>query len=99
MTDLLSTQAVLCLTSLIAGVINSLAGGGTLLTFPALSNFVTKLVANTTNTAALVPGSLAGAWGYRRELKVSRKWVLLLLGPILAGGVAGALFLALFPAE
>jgi hypothetical protein len=49
------------------------------------------VVANATSTAALVPGSLAGAWGYRREMKRARRWLYLLVGPSLAGGVIGAL--------
>jgi uncharacterized membrane protein YfcA len=40
---------------------------------------------------ALVPGSLAGAWGFRREMKPARRWLYLLAGPSLAGGVVGAL--------
>jgi uncharacterized membrane protein YfcA len=49
------------------------------------------VVANATSTVALVPGSLAGAWGYRREMKQARRWLLLLAGPSLVGGVIGAL--------
>jgi uncharacterized membrane protein YfcA len=88
-------QLLLAVVSVVAGVINSLAGGGTLLTFPALGFFgkVESLVANTTNTVALVPGSLAGTWGYRREFRDSLRWVALLIGPSLAGGVVGALLL------
>jgi uncharacterized membrane protein YfcA len=91
----LQKQLLLALTAVVAGVINSLAGGGTLLTFPALAHFgmVKDLVANTTNTVAIVPGSLAGTWGYRREFRASLRWVGLLIGPSLAGGVVGALLL------
>jgi hypothetical protein len=88
-------QSLLFLTAVVAGVINSLAGGGTLLTFPALAHvgMMDDLIANTTNTVALVPGSMAGTWGYRREFSVSLRWVALLAGPSLAGGVIGALLL------
>jgi uncharacterized membrane protein YfcA len=91
----IETHLLLGLTAVVAGVINSLAGGGTLLTFPALALFgkVEALVANTTNTVALVPGSMAGTWGYRREFRTSLRWVALLVGPSLAGGVVGALLL------
>ena len=51
------------------------------------------VVANATSTVALVPGSLAGAWGYRRELRGSRRWLLLLFAPSLLGGLVGALLL------
>ena len=88
----------LCLAALAAGAVNSIAGGGTLLTFPALLAGLSPLgaanaavVANATSTVALVPGSLAGAWGYRREMQRARRWLYLLVGPSLAGGVIGAL--------
>jgi uncharacterized membrane protein YfcA len=86
------------LAALAAGAVNSIAGGGTLLTFPALlaglsmhGSADAAVVANATSTVALVPGSLAGAWGYRREMKQARRWLYLLIGPSLAGGVIGAL--------
>ena len=88
----------LCLAAVAAGAVNSIAGGGTLLTFPALLAGLSPVgaadaavVANATSTVALVPGSMAGAWGYRRELKRARRWLYLLAGPSLAGGVIGAL--------
>jgi len=54
------------LTAVAAGAVNSVAGGGTLLTFPGLLTAVSPVVANGTSTVALVPGSLSAAWGYRR---------------------------------
>jgi uncharacterized membrane protein YfcA len=90
----------LCLAASAAGAVNSIAGGGTLLTFPALLAGLSFLgsadaavVANATSTVALVPGSLAGAWGYRREMKQIRRWLYLLIGPSLAGGLIGALLM------
>jgi hypothetical protein len=54
----------------VAGMINSVAGGGTLLTFPSLVWLAqSPIIANATSTAALWPGSLGGMWGYRRELR------------------------------
>jgi uncharacterized membrane protein YfcA len=86
------------LAALAAGAVNSIAGGGTLLTFPALLAGLSDLgaadaavVANATSTVALVPGSVAGAWGYRREMERARRWLYLLVGPSLVGGVVGAL--------
>ena len=83
-----------------AGAINAVAGGGTLLTFPTLLFTLRSLgpgeaavVANATSTVALVPGSLAGAWGYRRELRGNRRWLILLFAPSVLGGLAGALLL------
>jgi uncharacterized membrane protein YfcA len=87
----------LWLSALAAGAVNSVAGGGTLLTFPALLAALSPLgpeaavVANATSTVALVPGSLAGAWGYRCEMRAARRWTLLLIGPSLLGGALGSL--------
>jgi len=90
--------------ALAGGAINSVAGGGTLLTFPALqavlgSSAAMIRVANYTSTVALMPGSLAGAWGYRRELAQSRRWIMLLAAPSLLGGIVGSLLLTELPAE
>ncbi len=84
----------LCVAAFAAGAVNAVAGGGTLLTFPTLLSVHTPdVIANATSTVALVPGSLAGAWGYRRELRGSRRWLMLLFAPSLLGGVVGALLL------
>ena len=84
------TYAFLCVSALLAGAMNSVAGGGTLLTFPALTGVVTAAVANATSTVALLPGSFAGALGYRKELWECRKFVLRMLAPSIAGGFLGA---------
>jgi uncharacterized membrane protein YfcA len=84
-----STLILLLLSALAAGVVNSLAGGGTLLTFPALTAVMSKVLANGTSTVALLPGSLAAAWGYRRELRAVGRWPLLLMPPSLIGGWIG----------
>jgi uncharacterized protein len=91
MDESLITYLLLCLSAFAAGVVNAIAGGGTLLTFPTLLTVMSPVVANGTSTVALVPGSLASAWGYRRELGASGRWMSLLIGPSLAGGVVGAL--------
>jgi uncharacterized membrane protein YfcA len=96
MPNSLMTYALLCLSALAAGVVNSIAGGGTLLTFPTLLRVVSPVVANATSTVALVPGSLAGAWGYRREMHELSRWTFLLIGPSLLGGLVGSLLLILF---
>ena len=94
----------LCAAAVAAGAVNAVAGGGTLLTFPTLLYALQPLgpelagvVANATSTVALVPGSLAGAWGYRRELAGSRRWLLLLFVPSLLGGLVGAVLMVSFP--
>src|SRR5438270_389428 len=74
-----------------AGAVNAIAGGGTLLTFPAIVGLgVTPLVANATSTVALWPGSLGSMWGYRRELGGARRWVIGFAAPSLVGGALGA---------
>ncbi len=90
----------LCVTALIGGAVNSIAGGGTLITFPALIAALTPVYgasaavfANATSTVALVPGSFAAAWGYRQKLRDARRWIVLLIVPSLVGGVIGSLLL------
>ncbi|HEX5272121.1 MAG TPA: sulfite exporter TauE/SafE family protein [Gemmataceae bacterium] len=91
------THAWLSLSALAAGAVNSVAGGGTLLTFPALTAVVSPVVANGTSTVALVPGSVAGAWGYRREFHHLARWAAILTGPSLVGGAVGTLLVTEFP--
>ena len=81
-----------------AGAINSVAGGGTLLTFPALIWLgLDPKVANATSTVALWPGLVGGLWGFRRELEKTRS----LLWPLgltsVAGGALGGLLLIWTP--
>jgi uncharacterized membrane protein YfcA len=83
-----------------AGVINAVAGGGTLLSFPVLVwAGRDPVVANATNALALWPGSLAGALGMRRELARSRPLLALLLPPAIAGAAIGGWFLLRTPAR
>jgi uncharacterized membrane protein YfcA len=83
-----------------AGVINSIAGGGTLLSFPTLIWLgVPSVTANATSTVALWPGSLGSAWGYRRELRETDRGVWALSAPSLGGGLLGAFLLARTPTE
>lgn len=86
-----------CITAILAGIINSLAGGGTLLTFPSLIAALEVLkfenpeaMANATSTIALMPAALSSAWAYRLELAAVRRWLRLLLFPSLLGGTLGA---------
>ena len=98
---------LLCLTAFLAGIVNALAGGGTLLTFPALNAALKALgtvaepsvCANGTSTVALVPAALSSAWAYRRELGVVRKWLKLLVVPSIVGGIAGALLVTWYPKQ
>lgn len=82
----------------VAGAINSVAGGGTLLTFPALLWVgVPALTANATNTVALWPGSVGSVWGYRRELLAADRSVFALIVPSVLGGLVGAVLLHVTP--
>ena len=86
--------AAVVLVSAAAGVMNSIAGGGTLLTFPALVGLgVPPVIANATSTVALWPGALSSMWGYRGELAGARTWAVRFALPSLLGGLAGALLL------
>ena len=81
---------LLCLSAGLAGAVNAVAGGGTLLTFPVLVWTLGNAVgANATSTTVLFPGSIAAAWGYRRELREQRQWIVPLLIPSLIGGLLG----------
>ena len=78
----------------LAGIINSIAGGGTLISFPTLVWLGRNpILANATNAAALWPGSFAGTIGFRHDLARVRRWLLLLTIPSLVGGVLGAILL------
>jgi uncharacterized protein len=79
-----------------AGAINSMAGGGTLFTFPALlAAGVSPVAANATSTVALVPGSFSAGWAYRSELgNYSRRVLGFLVVPSLLGGLLGAWLVA-----
>ncbi len=90
MPDAFWTYAFLCACAFLAGVMNSVAGGGTLLTFPALTALLTGAMANATSTVALLPGSFAGAVGYRKELWECRRFVFRMIAPSIAGGFLGA---------
>src|SRR5262245_61600113 len=86
----------LCLSAVAAGVMNAIAGGGTLLTFPALMFALgpgATTTANMTSPIALMPGTCASAWGFRRELAACRKWVVWLTVPSILGGTLGSLLL------
>jgi len=95
----------LCVAAFVAGAINSVAGGGTLLTFPALTWILgtsmnpesAGVVANATSTFSLFPGSLAATWGYRREMEGQGRWIVPLLIPSLLGSFVGTLLVVTLP--
>ncbi len=83
-----------------AGTINTVVGSGTLITFPTLLAFgYAPVVANVSNTIGLVPGSVSGAVGYRRELRGQSRRALTLGIAATAGGTLGAVLLLVLPAS
>jgi hypothetical protein len=82
-----------------AGTINVVVGSGTLITFPVLLGVgISPVTANVSNTLGLVPGSVMGAYGYRRELGGQRRRALQLGAASALGGLAGAVLLLTLPA-
>ncbi len=84
----------------LAGAINSVAGGGTLVSFPTLIWLgLDSVTANATSTVAIWPGTLGGILGYRREIRAAEPRHLALLAPSLIGGIAGAILLRMTPSS
>jgi len=91
---------VLFVAAFVAGTINSVAGGGTLLSYPALVwAGLDPIVANATSTVSLWPGTFASLVAYRKDLEGTRRWVLLLAVPSIVGGLTGAVLLLLTPSK
>ena len=83
-----------------AGGINTVVGSGTLVTFPTLLAIgYPPVLANVSNTVGLVPGSVSGAVGYRRELVGQRERLIRLGAASVLGGITGALLLLKLPAS
>src|SRR5215210_9456760 len=96
----LAQGALMFAAAFIAGGINSIAGGGTLVTFPVLLWLgLDPKVANATSTVALWPGFFGGVFGFRREIKDSRSHLLWLGLTSLVGGGIGAVLLILTPSQ
>src|SRR5215210_2849830 len=90
----LGEVALLAAAGFLAGAVNAVAGGGSLISFPALLAVGHPAVtANVTNAVAVVPGYLGGSIGYRRELRGQRRRALALAGTSAAGAVCGAILL------
>jgi uncharacterized membrane protein YfcA len=84
--------------AVVAGAINSVAGGGTLISFPSLVAFgEPDIISNATNTAALWPGSLSSAVGYKKDTSVDRGLLAMLVVPSFVGGLLGAVILVITP--
>jgi uncharacterized protein len=96
----LAHLVLLALAAVVASAINSVAGGGSLVTWPAaVALGLSKVTASATNTVALTPGVLASALAYRRELRDNLRLALWLSVPAGFGGLAGATLLLAAPAR
>lgn len=90
----LTSLILLALAALAAGAVNAIAGGGTLISFPALTAVgVPAVAANVTNTVALTPGYLGATWAQAADLRGQRRRLWLLVPTGVAGGIVGALLL------
>jgi uncharacterized protein len=92
---------ILFLLAVVGGTLNSVAGGGSFFTFPALIFVgIPAIPANASNTVALWPGSVASMWAYRHEIaQQKRSFLILMVGTSLIGGIIGAQLLLHTPAS
>src|SRR5437867_1991804 len=80
------------------GMTNAIAGGGTILTFPALIFAGLQAIdANATSTVALLPGALAGVVGYRQNIPAAAPWIKRFALASLLGGLIGGILLTRTP--
>ncbi|MBA4410640.1 MAG: sulfite exporter TauE/SafE family protein [Bacteroidota bacterium] len=87
-------EILIFMAAMAAGFINAMAGGGTLISFPVLLAVgISPVVANVTNTVALVPGTIGGMWSQRKDFKSQYRRLLKLLPVAIVGGVAGGLLI------
>lgn len=94
----LSHVLAIFLAGMAAGTINTVVGSGSLVTFPTLVALgYPPLLANVSNNIGLVPGSLSGVYGYRRELQGQQHRLRLLVPASLLGGLSGATLLLVLP--
>jgi uncharacterized membrane protein YfcA len=94
----LTDSVILGASAFAAGVVNAVAGGGTLITFPALiATGVSPVASNATNTVALFPGQLASSFAYRSHIAEERRRAWTLSVPSVIGGILGAILLLGLP--
>jgi uncharacterized protein len=92
--------AVILAAGFTAGGMNAVVGAGTLVTFPALLAIgLAPVTANVTNTLGILPGSFAGAYGYREQLGSVRHLLRQIALPAMAGGLTGAALVLVLPAR
>jgi len=89
----METQLLLFLVAIVATAINSVAGGGGLLTFPVLMTVLPPVTADATSAVALLPAYMTSTLAGRKHLAPVRNWFWRLLLPSLVGSLLGALLL------
>jgi uncharacterized membrane protein YfcA len=99
-----SGLVILAVVTAIASAVNSVAGGGTILTFPVLTTILPDtparmVIANATSTIGLWPGAVAAAWAYRSERADQPAWARWLLLPSVAGALVGSALVLVLPPE
>ena len=109
MTDFIASGSLpglvaLAMVTFVAGAVNAVAGGGTILTFPVLAAILPAdparmVVANATSTIGLWPGTIAAAWAYRGERVGQPPWGVWLLVPSLLGAMLGAVLVLVLPSH
>jgi uncharacterized membrane protein YfcA len=91
---------ILMLAGATAGLMNSIAGGGTLVTFPSLVWVgLPAIIANATSTVALLPATLGGTFGYRKKIRHISSWLRLFVPVSLLGGLLGGILLVQTPSK
>lgn len=92
---------IILLAGFLAGAVNAIAGGGTLLTFPALVWVgVPPIMANATATLTAIPGYVGSTWAFRREIAAEGSLGLgVIVGLSAAGGLVGAILLIMTPGD
>lgn len=99
-----SVLVILAVVAAIASAVNSVAGGGTILTFPVLTTILPDtparmVIANATSTIGLWPGAVAAAWAYRSDRVDQPAWARWLLLPSVAGALVGSVLVLVLPPE
>ncbi|MGA9573276.1 MAG: sulfite exporter TauE/SafE family protein [Lysobacterales bacterium] len=92
MPDIITTSLLLFVVGLIAGTLNVIAGGGSLLSLPVMIFLgLPPTVANGTNRVAILIQNIGASWSFHRRGLVSREWLILTVPPALAGAVLGTI--------
>lgn len=88
------SEIIILIAALAAGFVNALAGGGTLITFPILiATGIQPVTANITNTVALVPGTVGGIIGQRKDFGTQKDSLIKLIPTAILGGIVGGVLI------